>query len=119
MPPIQRAGQDAWLLDQLGNRFQLLVFADSAGAVDAATLAQFKSLAGDAIAVEPVVVTPSGGQIDGVTVLADAQAWSARRYDAKPGTAYLVRPDQHVAARWRAFDPPRVRAAVARATCNA
>ena len=69
--PIQRAGQDAWLLDQLGNRFQLLVFADRAGAVDAATLAQFKSLAGDAIAVEPVVVTPSGGQIDGVTVLAD------------------------------------------------
>jgi 3-(3-hydroxy-phenyl)propionate hydroxylase len=60
--PIQRAGQDAWLLDQLGNRFQLLVFADGAGAVDAATLAQFKSLAGDAIAVEPVVVTPSGGQ---------------------------------------------------------
>ena len=48
-----------------------------------------------------------------------AQGLVARRYDAKPGTAYLVRPDQHVAARWRAFDPPRVRAAVARATCNA
>jgi 3-(3-hydroxy-phenyl)propionate hydroxylase len=117
--PIQRAGQDTWLLDQLGNRFQLLLFVDDVGALDAATLAQFKSLAGDAIGVEPVVVTPSGGQIDGVTVLADPQGLVARRYDAKPGTAYLVRPDQHVAARWRAFDPPRVRAAVARATCNA
>jgi 3-(3-hydroxy-phenyl)propionate hydroxylase len=27
--PIQVGGQDAWLLDQLGNRFQLLVLADS------------------------------------------------------------------------------------------
>ena len=26
---------------------------------------------------------------------------SARRYDARPGTTYLIRPDQHVCARWR------------------
>jgi 3-(3-hydroxy-phenyl)propionate hydroxylase len=57
--------------------------------------------------------------VEGLTVLADTQGLVARRYDAKPGTAYLVRPDQHVAARWRAVDPTRVRAAVARATCNA
>ena len=77
------AGQDAWLLDQLGNRFQLLVFADSVGAIDAAMLAQLKALAGDAIAVQPIVVTPAGGQIDGLTVLADAQGLIARRYDAQ------------------------------------
>jgi 3-(3-hydroxy-phenyl)propionate hydroxylase len=63
-------------------------------------------------------VTPAGGSLEGVTVLADAKGLIARRYDAKPGTAYLARPDQHVAARWRVFDPTRVRAAVARATCN-
>ena len=117
--PIQVAGQNGWLLDRLGNRFQLLVFADSVGALDAATLAQLKALAADPIAVQPIVVTPAGGQIDGITVLADAQGLMARRYDAQPGSAYLARPDQHVAARWRAFDPSLVRAAVARATCNA
>jgi 3-(3-hydroxy-phenyl)propionate hydroxylase len=43
----------------------------------------------------------------------------ARRYDARHGTIYLLRPDQHVAARWRVFDLVGVRAAIAHATCNA
>ena len=40
----------------------------------------------------------------------------AERYDAKPGTTYLFRPDQHVCARWRDFDLTQTRAAIARAT---
>ena len=40
------------------------------------------------------------------------------RYDGKPGTCYLLRPDQHVCARWRRFDIDDVRAAIRRATCN-
>jgi 3-(3-hydroxy-phenyl)propionate hydroxylase len=36
------------------------------------------------------------------------------RFDATPGAAYLVRPDQHLCARWRQFDPASVAGAVAR-----
>jgi 3-(3-hydroxy-phenyl)propionate hydroxylase len=34
----------------------------------------------------------------------DTQGILGQRYDAHPGTVYLIRPDQHVAARWRQFD---------------
>jgi 3-(3-hydroxy-phenyl)propionate hydroxylase len=40
----------------------------------------------------------------------------AARYDGKPGTCCLFRPDQHLCARWRSFDLQSVRKAIARAT---
>jgi 3-(3-hydroxy-phenyl)propionate hydroxylase len=36
--------------------------------------------------------------------LHDTEGFFTRRYDATPGATYLVRPDQHLAARWRQFD---------------
>jgi 3-(3-hydroxy-phenyl)propionate hydroxylase len=48
-----------------------------------------------------------------VGVAADELA--ARRYDAQPGTVYLLRPDQHVCARWRHPTAALVRAARERA----
>ncbi|HEX2554840.1 MAG TPA: FAD-dependent oxidoreductase [Microvirga sp.] len=43
--------------------------------------------------------------------LLDPEGHFARRFDATPGAAYLVRPDQHLAARWRALDAAAVSAA--------
>ncbi len=48
----------------------------------------------------------------------DCDGLLAGRYDARPGTTYLIRPDQHVAARWRIFDRAAIAAALDRATCR-
>ena len=70
------------------------------------------------VPVETVLVTPHGGNAVGFTVLQDRDGLFAQRYDARPGTTYLVRPDQHVTARWRRSDLAAVRAALARATAQ-
>jgi 3-(3-hydroxy-phenyl)propionate hydroxylase len=41
---------------------------------------------------------------------------AAQRYDARPGTSYLIRPDRYIAARWRRYDPVAVQAALDRAS---
>ncbi|KAA2236148.1 FAD-dependent oxidoreductase [Salinarimonas soli] len=58
--------------------------------------------------------------VDGVRTLAigrdvhDSAGVFARRYDATPGAIYLVRPDQHLAARWRHPDADAIAAAARR-----
>jgi 3-(3-hydroxy-phenyl)propionate hydroxylase len=47
--------------------------------------------------------------------LADPAGLAAARYDAQPGTAYLLRPDGYVAARFRHPTRPALDAALARA----
>jgi 3-(3-hydroxy-phenyl)propionate hydroxylase len=46
----------------------------------------------------------------GVELLVDSQGVVAERFDARPGTCYLMRPDQHVCGRGRSFDPQRIQA---------
>ena len=109
----------SWLLQHLGNRFQALHYVEDAGALDAATAKALGELAFKGIAVEPIVVTQKGQAPAGLKTLIDAKGRAAERYDLKPGTTYLARPDQHVAARWRQFDAIKLQSALARATGNA
>ncbi len=115
--PVQVAGQEAWLLDQVGNRFACLFFADAVPSAD--VLAQLKTVSSGPLPVTPLIVAPRALDVPGFRVLVDTQGWMARRYDGQAGTTYLLRPDQHVAARWRQLDSAQVHKALARATGHA
>jgi len=96
--PVKVVGRQGWLLNELPAGFSALVF----GASDVPRELEF---AGQSIRVLRVGVD-----------LIDSEGLLAKRYDAQPGTTYLIRPDHHVAARWRAFEPSKIGAALRRAT---
>ncbi|MFN4004062.1 MAG: FAD-dependent oxidoreductase [Hylemonella sp.] len=91
--PIERDGQPGWLLNQLGRGFTLLSFGPAEPVQAGRVQAQVLQVGRDLI---------------------DVQGLVRQRYDGQPGTVYLIRPDQYVAARWRRFDPAAVQAALRR-----
>jgi 3-(3-hydroxy-phenyl)propionate hydroxylase len=112
--PVIIEGAPGWFLAQTGAGFTGVYFCDAQGA-SAATLEAMRALQQD---IAPLIVTPPGSRFDtprGIQVLEDVQGLLAQRYDARPGTYYLLRPDQHVCARWRQLDAAPVRAALGRA----
>ncbi|HYF57860.1 MAG TPA: FAD-dependent oxidoreductase [Burkholderiaceae bacterium] len=94
--PLAHDGRRGWLLNRLGRGFAVLTFGPR-------PVAEVRS---GAIAAPVLSVGDD---------VADVEGLLARRYDGRPGTTYLIRPDQHVAARWRAFDAAAVAAAIDRA----
>ncbi|GIQ77354.1 FAD-dependent oxidoreductase [Bradyrhizobium sp. RD5-C2] len=97
-PVTEQGGGSSYLTDvfiRQGTRFTLLEFGNGA-AVDVPD------------GVGTIRVGGEGG-------LVDAQGLAGKRYDAEPGTAYLLRPDGYVAARFRNAARPTLDAALARA----
>jgi 3-(3-hydroxy-phenyl)propionate hydroxylase len=98
-PVVARSGDPTYLTDafiETGKRFTLLEFANGAA-----------------------VETPDGVgviRIGGKDGLSDTAGLVGARYDAEPGTAYLLRPDGYVAARFRQPTRAALDAALARAT---
>ena len=115
--PLMHDGRSVWLVDQLGGKFQLLVFCEDAGAMPEVMQRQLLGLAHAAIPIEVLLVARKAGASP-FKVFIDADGLAFERYDATAGTCYLARPDQHVAARWREMEISRVVASVARATAN-
>lgn len=107
--PAMVEGKAGWLLEQFGNRFQLLLCAD---------IGALAALGEDRIAVPTLVLGAAAASIPGVRALHDVKGSFAQRFDARDGSAWLLRPNQHVCARWRRADVAKIRAAVARATCS-
>ncbi|MEH6471207.1 MAG: hypothetical protein V7752_08155, partial [Halopseudomonas sp.] len=116
--PIQGDQDERWALKVCANRFQLLYFIDNANTLDDAAAQQLLALQQGDIPVQPVVVATSGSAPEGIKTIQDIKGLLGSRYDARNGTCYLIRPDQHVAARWRALDGAKVSQALNTATCN-
>ncbi|PRX35468.1 3-(3-hydroxy-phenyl)propionate hydroxylase [Meinhardsimonia xiamenensis] len=87
-----------FLLDRLGNRFVLLALGTEAP----------ERLEEQGIIAEGLTVAPS--QI--------GKELRERYLGEAPSAVYLIRPDQHVVARWPAFDETATRAALNRATAR-
>ncbi|NML08455.1 FAD-dependent oxidoreductase [Sphingomonas sp. G-3-2-10] len=89
LPALDARLGESWLLERLGSGFTLLA--------DGWT-----------------------GEVEGLTVIAPGAADTVlrERYAMAPGTAYLIRPDHYVCARWRNCDAAAVRDALARAKGN-
>lgn len=117
--PVHVGGQPAWLLQQLGRQFTGVLFCGSQS-IDQATRAALDVLLSGPIPLKLVVVTSGDAQAaaaSGANVVHDVDGLAAARYDAKPGTFYLIRPDQHVCARRRQLNASFVLDALKRALC--
>jgi len=117
--PMQIRGEAGWWLSQLDGEFVLAVFCG--GELPGRdTLLALQALRMAPVPVKAVLVADTQCDLSAVAadvaVVRDSEGCLAKRYDAQDGTAYLIRPDQHIAARWRAFNADAVAAAVQRAT---
>ena len=105
--PVLVDGTPHWLLRQMASgRFHALLF-DASPQVQA--MVEVAALGIAPLTV--LAVAPAGA----AGALVDAAGLVAQRYDLRPGTLVLLRPDQHVVARWRNADAIAVRAALQRA----
>jgi 3-(3-hydroxy-phenyl)propionate hydroxylase len=88
--PISREGSPGWLLDSLGPGSTCLAIG---------------------ISPPPAALPPGVRACVVGRDLVDSEGLLTTRYDAQPGAIYLLRPDQHLAARWRCCDLAREHAA--------
>jgi 3-(3-hydroxy-phenyl)propionate hydroxylase len=104
--PLETADGKGWFLHQLGADFTVMLYL--AAATDALPVG-WPGVEGDLIkALVVAPEAPDGG-------VGDAAGDLRARYDLEPGTAYLFRPDQHIAARTRTFSLAWLNEALARA----
>ena len=116
--PLTGATGTCWLIDLLGGRFCALYYAGGSAPHDA-LVARLQAMQRLPTPVHPLVITVPGAaapwRAAGVPAFEDSEGRFAARYDATPGCALLVRPDQHIAARWRQMELRALREALARA----
>ncbi|HAA44052.1 MAG: Monooxygenase [Halomonas sp. 54_146] len=99
--PIRLDGQHAWLLNQLGNRFVLLFDGRLPTGEAEARAPELAALLEAQPDLDLLVLGPASlARLPRTTLIEDADGLVSQRYGLSAGAAYLIRPDQHIAARW-------------------
>ncbi|PLC50016.1 FAD-dependent oxidoreductase [Pollutimonas subterranea] len=118
--PVSVNGKPGWWLSHLRDGFTVAVFCKTA-VPSAAALLELASLQDLSVRVNIVLVLHrnlAASAPPGFLAVIDHDAILDRRYDVRDGACYLLRPDQHIAARWRHVNTPQILAALQRATCT-
>lgn len=104
-------GPGDYLLDHLDHRFALL-YATSTAALPADLQVAADEARQRGLPLQVIAVGARQPVHGADTTLADADGRLRQRHGLRDGGAYLLRPDQHVCARWMALDATRLRAAL-------
>lgn len=111
-PQNVRLGADDFLLDHLGGGFDLLYFSE-ADAIPLPLLEVVQQWRARGVALKVTAIGAATAVAGADQVLADADGHCRQRYGVPAsGGAYLLRPDQHVCARWLTLDATRLDAAL-------
>jgi len=114
-PRNVKLGHEDFLLDHLGGGFDLLWFTRGEG-LPADVQEVLAGVRARGVRVSVTAIGAHAGVAGADRVLADAEGRCRTLYGATDGAraagaVYLLRPDQHVCARWLAPDAPRLKAA--------
>lgn len=118
-PQNVQLGPDDFLLDHLGHSAHLLWFGGQAEALPPDLRAEVDKARARGLPLQVVAVGATGPVPGADLVLPDPRGQMRMRYGVHAhGAAYLLRPDQHVCARWMSLDATRLGAAL-QALCAA
>ena len=107
-----RLSADDFLLDHVGGGFDLLYFTEGA-AIPEPLQHVVAAARARGVPLQVIAVGAAQPVVGADRTLADADGHFRRRYGVQAsGAAYLLRPDQHVCARWLTLDATRLQAAL-------
>ena len=111
-PQNIRLSADDFLLDHLGGGFELIYFTEAA-AIPEPLQGVVAAMRARGVPLRVIAVGAASPVAGADLTLADADGHFRRRYGVQAsGAGYLLRPDQHVCARWLTLDATRLQAAL-------
>lgn len=102
--PVVSGNGPPWLLNGFGGVFRLLIDARLPEGGAGTLAAELKEALSRVPELELVLVGPAPeamAALPRTRVIEDREGLVTARYQLEPGSAYLIRPDQYVCARWR------------------